>query len=241
MWTFIHDLAGEEARAFRLEILAGLRGAEWSTAIVLMTAYADAETRAEALRLGVDAFFEKPFDIDDLVPLVINLTPSTTEQRPQCPGTGRGNETQWGLRWRNFHVDSVRRSAHGANPCTPEDIVGGTMIGVTGAPEAPAAQLAPMGGMGQPRILIVDDDPSLLQALALTLGRGLDGAVVEICDSPIQALRDIAANDYDVVVSDVLMGGMHGLELLERVRVIRPATLVVLITGAEDRDLAVRA
>ena len=58
-----------------MEILAGLRQANWPTAIVLMTAYADKETREEARRLGVDAFFEKPFDIDDLVTAVVNVTP----------------------------------------------------------------------------------------------------------------------------------------------------------------------
>jgi CheY-like chemotaxis protein len=58
-----------------MEILAGLRQAEWCTPIVLMTAYADAETRELARRLGADAFFEKPFDIDDLVTVVVNMTP----------------------------------------------------------------------------------------------------------------------------------------------------------------------
>ena len=58
-----------------LEILAGLRQAEWPTVIVLMTAYSDRETREEARRLGADAFFEKPFDIDDLVTAVVNMTP----------------------------------------------------------------------------------------------------------------------------------------------------------------------
>jgi CheY-like chemotaxis protein len=57
-----------------LEILAGLRQAEWSTAIVLMTAYPSPETREEAERLGADAFFAKPFDIDDLTTAVINMT-----------------------------------------------------------------------------------------------------------------------------------------------------------------------
>jgi CheY-like chemotaxis protein len=57
-----------------MEILAGLRQAHWETAIVLMTAYADRDTRDEAQRLGVDAFFEKPFDIDDLVTAVVNMT-----------------------------------------------------------------------------------------------------------------------------------------------------------------------
>jgi CheY-like chemotaxis protein len=57
-----------------LEILAGLRQARWPTAIVLMTAYGDAATREEARRLGADAFFAKPFDIDDLMTAVVNMT-----------------------------------------------------------------------------------------------------------------------------------------------------------------------
>ena len=57
-----------------LEILAGLRQANWSTAIVLMTAYPSPETREEADRLGADAFFAKPFDIDDLMTAVVNMT-----------------------------------------------------------------------------------------------------------------------------------------------------------------------
>jgi CheY-like chemotaxis protein len=57
-----------------LEILAGLRQARWPTAIVLMTAYADHTTREEARRLGADAFFSKPFDIDDLMTAVVNMT-----------------------------------------------------------------------------------------------------------------------------------------------------------------------
>jgi CheY-like chemotaxis protein len=66
-----------------LEILAGLRDAQWSTAVVLMTAFADPEIREEALRLGAQAFFEKPFDIDDLLTAVLNI-----QQSP--PDSGRG-------------------------------------------------------------------------------------------------------------------------------------------------------
>ena len=64
-----------------MEILAGLRQAEWPTVIVLMTAYADRHTREEAARLGADAFFEKPFDIDDLMTAVVNMTPLPPSQR----------------------------------------------------------------------------------------------------------------------------------------------------------------
>ena len=68
-----------------LEILAGLRQADWPTAIVLMTAYADLDTREEAMRLGADALFAKPFDIDDLMTAVVNMTampPRDPKDRP---------------------------------------------------------------------------------------------------------------------------------------------------------------
>jgi len=59
-----------------MEILAGLRQAHWSTVFVLMTAYADGNTLDEAQRFGVDALFEKPFDIDELVTAVVTMAPT---------------------------------------------------------------------------------------------------------------------------------------------------------------------
>jgi two-component system response regulator (stage 0 sporulation protein F) len=64
-----------------LEILAALRQAHWPTAVVLMTAYADRETREEASRLGANALFTKPFDVDDLVAAVVNMTPLPSGSR----------------------------------------------------------------------------------------------------------------------------------------------------------------
>jgi CheY-like chemotaxis protein len=66
-----------------LEILMGLRQANWPTVIMLMTAYPSRETREEAERLGADAFFEKPFDIDDLMTAVVNMTPIPPQHRKQ--------------------------------------------------------------------------------------------------------------------------------------------------------------
>ena len=117
------------------------------------------------------------------------------------------------------------------------------MSEATGRDQVPRAQVTPVSlvSSGAPRVLIVDDDPVFLGVLAEVLGSRLEGALVEACMSPVAALDRIAAQDYDVVVSDLLMGGLHGLELLERVKAMRPTTLVVLITGADDRDLSVRA
>ena len=104
-----------------------------------------------------------------------------------------------------------------------------------------ASVTGPDGTPREARILLVDDDPMLLGALEQVVASRVSGARVEKCGSPLEALRRIEASDYDVVVSDLVMGGMHGLELLDCVRVARPSAMVVLITGADDRDLSVRA
>lgn len=65
-----------------MSVLAGLREQEWSTPIVVMTAYADEKTRSDAYRLGASAFFSKPFDLDDLRTAVINLVPPRTFRPP---------------------------------------------------------------------------------------------------------------------------------------------------------------
>lgn len=49
-----------------LEVLAALRQTDWSTPVILISAFADPETHAEAHRLGATLVFNKPFDIDDL-------------------------------------------------------------------------------------------------------------------------------------------------------------------------------
>jgi CheY-like chemotaxis protein len=53
-----------------LEVLAGLRERDWSTPVILMTAFGDASVHEEAARLGALAVIDKPFDFDALRRLV---------------------------------------------------------------------------------------------------------------------------------------------------------------------------
>jgi DNA-binding response OmpR family regulator len=56
-----------------LEVLAGLRRCDWAVPFILITAFGDQETHAEAKRLGAAAVFDKPFELADLKTCVINL------------------------------------------------------------------------------------------------------------------------------------------------------------------------
>ncbi|HLY32802.1 MAG TPA: hybrid sensor histidine kinase/response regulator [Ktedonobacterales bacterium] len=93
----------------------------------------------------------------------------------------------------------------------------------------------------QARILIVDDDAALLQALPSALRLRMPEAVVDTVDSAFIALERIEVVDYDAIVSDIKMPGMDGLALLAHIRTRRPDTPTLLITGHGEHDLAVQA
>ncbi len=110
--------------------------------------------------------------------------------------------------------------------------------------ESSGGSLTPLFHSSQippPRILIVDDDPALLQALPQTVSLRLPGARVDTSNSAQRALELIRAHDYDTIVSDIKMPGMDGLELLAKIHELRPETLTLLITGHGDHDLAIQA
>jgi DNA-binding response OmpR family regulator len=58
-----------------LDILAGLRWADPSTPFILITGFGDMQTHMEARRLGASAVFDKPFDLEHLRSVVLNLLP----------------------------------------------------------------------------------------------------------------------------------------------------------------------
>src|SRR6266550_3543674 len=95
--------------------------------------------------------------------------------------------------------------------------------------------------MSQARVLIVDDDQDLLHALPQALRLRMDGLTVDTADSAVAALDLIGAWDYDAIVTDIKMPGMDGLQLLTEIRVHRPDTPTLMISGYGEHDLVVHA
>lgn len=85
--------------------------------------------------------------------------------------------------------------------------------------------------------LVVDDQPTLLSALLGSL-RALGHQCIE-ASSGRQALALLESTDIDVVISDVRMPEMDGVELLERVRRAYPDVAVIMVTGMADVETAV--
>jgi LmbE family N-acetylglucosaminyl deacetylase/AmiR/NasT family two-component response regulator len=101
-----------------------------------------------------------------------------------------------------------------------------------------------MGGSeaeGSPgRILLIDDDPDLGVFLSRVLRTRGGFSVTHELD-PAAALRRIEEQDWDLLITDIEMPGMTGLELLERVRQRVPALPVAVLTGHASVDYAVTA
>ena len=89
------------------------------------------------------------------------------------------------------------------------------------------------------RVLIVDDEEGLREALAEKL-RSV-GHDVETADSAETGLARVSKFDPHVVVTDLRMPGLSGLQLTEKLREARPATDVVVMTGHEEMSSAVDA
>ncbi len=89
------------------------------------------------------------------------------------------------------------------------------------------------------RLLVVDDDRGMCETLALVLGkRGFD---VTWSTQPAEALDRLRTADVDVVVTDLNMPGMSGLELCERIVGSRPDVPVVVLTAFGRLDTAIAA
>lgn len=95
--------------------------------------------------------------------------------------------------------------------------------------------------MDSPHILLVDDDTALLEALPHMVALRIRGVLVDTSDSALKALDQIQKHDYDVIVSDIKMPGIDGLELLAKVQELRPETPTLLITGHADQELITQA
>ena len=88
------------------------------------------------------------------------------------------------------------------------------------------------------RVLVVDDEASVRESLRLILKQR---AEVTLAVSGEAALTALAAQAFDVVLLDILMPGMDGLELLEQVRAQARAPQVIMLTATKTVKTAVRA
>jgi DNA-binding NtrC family response regulator len=86
------------------------------------------------------------------------------------------------------------------------------------------------------RLLVVDDDPDIVQILKMGLVK--NGFLVEAFTNPEEALQSFKsdAESYCLVLSDIRMPSISGIQLSKRVKEVNPLVKVVLMTSFEIRD-----
>ena len=93
--------------------------------------------------------------------------------------------------------------------------------------------------MTKSKILIVDDEVSMREFLEIMLSK--EGYKVSSSGSGKEALRMLNDTIYDLIVSDVQMPGMNGIELLRNVKEVCPDTTVIMITAYASTESGVEA
>lgn len=92
------------------------------------------------------------------------------------------------------------------------------------------------------KVLLVDDEDEMVSTLAERLSlRGIDADWVTCGED---AVNHVTEEKYDIVVLDVKMPGMGGLETMERIQKIQPETKIIFLTGhgsASDREACIEA
>jgi purine-binding chemotaxis protein CheW len=89
------------------------------------------------------------------------------------------------------------------------------------------------------KILLIDDDEVSLKRLASFLK--MDRHCCSAFTAPQQAIEAYRQNDYDVVITDMIMPNMTGLEVLQRIRSLNPDAKVIIVTGQMDVGIIVAA
>jgi cyclic di-GMP phosphodiesterase len=88
------------------------------------------------------------------------------------------------------------------------------------------------------RLLVADDDEAVRSVLADLLSAEYECEAVSSAEA---ALERLESGEFQLVLSDIAMHGMSGLELIPRVRALAPDTLVIMVSGSQEIESAVEA
>ncbi|MCP4727330.1 MAG: PAS domain S-box protein, partial [bacterium] len=93
--------------------------------------------------------------------------------------------------------------------------------------------------MSKGNILIVEDDIQLLPVFKAVLKN--DGYKVTLAETGEKAVKLLKVNEYDLILSDIVLGGVDGIEVLKAAKEQNPDTAVIMITGYSSTESAVDA
>lgn len=91
------------------------------------------------------------------------------------------------------------------------------------------------------RYIVVDDEPKIRQGLMAFLSNRADCEEVVSFSAAINAIEYLSHHQADVLLTDIRMPGLSGLDLIAELRVLQPALDIIIISGFGEFDYAQKA
>src|SRR5512134_195147 len=93
--------------------------------------------------------------------------------------------------------------------------------------------------MAGERILVMDDEKSMCQFLSIMLRK--EGYEITTVSSGKKAVEEISSSRFDVVLTDIKMAGMDGMEVLREIKRVDPTMPVIIMTAYASQKTAIEA
>ena len=170
-------------------------------------------------RLGGIGTLRRIHAIDPSIPVILVGDPSEALQLAAEAGLGVA-----GTFAKPLDLDKISAVLAAADVTPPAELA------------APFPDSGRASASAQSRVLLVDDESQFREMLAEYLA-GRDFEVFEVASGE-EALDKLAKIDPQLVLLDVMMDGIGGLEALRQIKVLRPETCVIMVTAIEDLDTA---
>ena len=91
-----------------------------------------------------------------------------------------------------------------------------------------------MPSLDRQRVLVIDDDPNVSEVVAMYLRK--EGAIVEVCSDGVSGLAAALDEPPDLVVLDLMLPGLDGLEVCRRIQAMAPVPVVMLTAKGDETD-----
>jgi DNA-binding NtrC family response regulator len=91
------------------------------------------------------------------------------------------------------------------------------------------------------KILVVDDEENVLSSVRKVIGSKFPDYQTELVNSPSEALEKIRITKYDLIITDLMMPGIDGLELIKKIRELDSESKIIMMTGYATMKTALLA
>src|SRR5579862_6483947 len=152
---------------------------------------------------------------------------------------GRTSPNSRGMRLATIAPGKTSVMRHAWTQVSPTVLVGSTSHRPTHSASMMRAMSTSFAPDERPRVLVVDDEKFIRDILADFLG--MEGYIVRTAEDGAAALSELGNAHYDLIISDLKMPRMGGIELLDAIGTAAPHALTVIMTGFGTVETAIDA